>query len=108
MSSPLRAESDRQAIIAGLSDGTIEAIATDHAPHGALDKQVEFIHAPNGVIGLETSLSLTLALGRSGELAVIRAVEGLTVGPARFFHLPYGPLSAGAPADVSVLDCERE
>ena len=108
MNPPLRAESDRQAVVGALADGVLDAIATDHAPHGALDKQVEYIHAPNGVIGLETSLSLTLALVRSGELAVSRAVERLTVGPARCFHLPYGTLSAGAPADVIVLDSERE
>src|SRR5881394_784571 len=57
MSPPLRAESDRQAIVGALADGIIDAIATDHAPHGALDKQVEFIHAPNGIVGLETSLA---------------------------------------------------
>jgi len=108
MSPPLRAESDRQAIVAGLSDGTIDAVATDHAPHGALDKQVEFVHAPNGVIGLETSLALTLALVRAGELSLGRAVERLTVGPARCFDLPYGTLAAGAPADVVVVDAERE
>src|SRR2546427_4005330 len=108
MSPPLRAESDRQAIIAGLSDGTIEAIATDHAPHGALDKQVEFVHAPNGVIGLETSLALPVALVRAGELPLGRAVERLTVGPARCFDLPYGTLAAGAPADVVVVDAEKE
>src|SRR5439155_8572706 len=69
MSPPLRGEGDRQAVIAALNDGAIDAIATDHAPHGALDKQVEFAHALNGVIGLETSLSLTLAAVRAGELS---------------------------------------
>src|SRR5205823_12589170 len=108
MSPPLRAESDRQAIVAGLSDGTIDAVATDHAPHGPLDKQVEFVHAPNGIIGLETSLALTLALVRAGALSVGRAIERLTAGPARCFGLPYGTLSAGAPADVIVVDAERE
>jgi len=108
MSPPLRAEADRQAVIAGLNDGVIDAIATDHAPHGALDKQVEFAHAMNGVIGLETSLSLTLALVRAGALSLGRAVERLTAGPARCFGLPYGTLGAGAPADVIVLDAERE
>jgi len=108
MSPPLRAESDRAAVVAALNDGTIEAIATDHAPHGALDKQVEFIHAANGIIGLETSLALTLALVRSGELPLPRAVERLTVGPARCFGLPYGTLGAGASADVAVIDAERE
>jgi dihydroorotase len=108
MSPPLRAESDRRAVIEGLVDGTIEAIATDHAPHGALDKQVEFVHAPNGVIGLETSLALTLALVKAGELPPARAVERLTVGPSRCFDLPYGTLASGAPADVVVVDAERE
>jgi dihydroorotase len=108
MNPPLRAEGDRQAVVAGLNDGTIEAIATDHAPHGALDKQVEFVHAPNGIVGLETSLALTLALVRSGELPLVRAVERLTVGPARCFALPYGTLSPGAPADVAVVDADRE
>jgi dihydroorotase len=108
MSPPLRAESDRQAIVAALEEGIIDAIATDHAPHGALDKQVEFVQAANGVIGLETSLALTLALVRSGELSLAHAVERLTAGPARCFDLPYGTLGAGAPADVIVLDPEKE
>jgi dihydroorotase len=108
MSPPLRAESDRKAVIAGLNDGTIDAIATDHAPHGPLDKQVEFAHAMNGVIGLETSLALTLLLVRAGDLPLARAVERLTVGPSRCFGLPYGTLGAGAPADVVVIDSDRE
>jgi dihydroorotase len=108
MNPPLRAESDRQALAAALEEGVIDAIATDHAPHGALDKQVEFVQAANGIIGLETSLALTLALVRSGELSLTRALERLTVGPARCFELPYGTLGAGAPADVIVVDAERE
>jgi dihydroorotase len=108
MNPPLRAESDRQAVVAALEEGIIDAIATDHAPHGPLDKQVEFVHAANGVIGLETSLALALALVRSGELSLTRAVERLTAGPARCFDLPYGTLGAGAPADVIVVDAERE
>jgi dihydroorotase len=108
MSPPLRAESDRQAVVAGLDDGVIDAIATDHAPHGALDKQVEFAHALNGVIGLETSLALALAVVRAGELSLSRAVERLTAGPSRCFNLPYGALGPGSPADVIVVDAERE
>jgi dihydroorotase len=108
MSPPLRAEADRQAVIAALNDGIIDAIATDHAPHGPLDKQVEFAHAQNGVIGLETSLALTLALVRAGALSLSRAVERLTAGPARCMGLPYGTLGAGAPADAIVVDAERE
>jgi dihydroorotase len=108
MSPPLRGEGDRQAVIAALNDGTIDAIATDHAPHGGLDKQVEFAHALNGVIGLETSLSLALAAVRAGELSLGRAVERLTSGPSRCFGLPYGTLGPASPADVIVLDAERE
>ncbi|HEY4882518.1 MAG TPA: dihydroorotase [Myxococcales bacterium] len=108
MSPPLRGEGDRQAVIAALNDGAIDAIATDHAPHGTLDKQVEFAHALNGVIGLETSLSLALAAVRAGELSLGRAVERLTSGPARCFGLPYGTLGPASPADVIVIDAERE
>ena len=108
MSPPLRSEGDRQAVVAALAEGVIDAIATDHAPHGALDKNVEFVHAANGVVGLETSLALTLALVRAGELPVHLAVERLTSGPARCFRLPYGTLGAGCPADAIVVDAERE
>lgn len=107
MSPPLRGESDRQAIVGALADGIIDAIATDHAPHGTLDKQVEFINAANGIIGLETSLSLTLALVRAGALSLSRAVERLTIGPARCFGLPAGTLAVGALADLTVVDPER-
>jgi len=107
MSPPLRSESDRQAIVGALSDGVIDAIATDHAPHGPLEKDVEFERAANGVIGLETSLALTLALVRAGDLALPRAVERLSSGPARCFGLPYGTLAAGAPADVILVDPDR-
>src|SRR5712692_6275160 len=107
MSPPLRSESDRQAIVGALSDGIIDAVATDHAPHGPLEKDVEFENAANGVVGLETSLALTLALVRAGELALPRAVERLSSGPARCFGLPYGTLATGAPADVILVDAER-
>jgi dihydroorotase len=108
MSPPLRSEADRQAVVGALADGTIDAIATDHAPHGPLDKQVEFVEAPNGVIGLETSLALTLLLVRTGGLSLSRAIERLTVGAARCLGLPYGTLSPGAPADAIVVDAEKE
>ena len=108
MSPPLRAEADRQAVVAALADGIIDAIATDHAPHGPLDKQVEFVQAPNGIIGLETSLALTLRLAQSGEISLSRAIERLTIGPARCLGLPYGTLSPGAPADAIVVDAEKE
>jgi len=107
MSPPLRAESDRQAIVGALESGVVDAVATDHAPHGPLEKEVEFERAANGVIGLETSLALTLALVRAGELALPRAVERLSSGPARCFGLPYGTLAPGAPADVILVDAEK-
>jgi len=107
MSPPLRAEADRQAVVGALADGVIDAIATDHAPHGPLDKQVDFASAANGIIGLETSLGLTLALVRAGELPLYRAVERLTSGPARALGLSAGTLTPGAAADLIVVDPER-
>lgn len=108
MNPPLRAPEDVAAIRQGLADGTLDAIATDHAPHGILDKQVPFAEAANGVIGLETALPLTLALVRSGVLSPSRAVELLSSAPALTFRLPGGHLSPGAPADVTVLDPNAE
>ncbi len=104
MSPPLRHTEDVRAIREALADGTIDAIATDHAPHGALDKEVEFEKAANGVIGLETALGLTLELVQQGVLSKERAVELLTSGPARAFNLPGGHLGPGAPANVVVVD----
>jgi dihydroorotase len=104
MNPPLRGAEDVAALRQGLADGTLVAIATDHAPHGVLDKQVPFAEAANGVIGLETALPLTLALVREGILSAARAVELLSSGPAAAFHLPGGHLTPGAPADVTVVD----
>lgn len=104
MSPPLRHADDVRAIREALADGTIDAIATDHAPHGALDKEVEFDKAANGVIGLETALGLTLELVHQGVLSRERAVELLTSGPARAFNLSGGHLGPGAPANVVVVD----
>jgi dihydroorotase len=106
MTPPLRAETDRQAVVGALADGTLEAIATDHAPHGPLDKEVEFGCAANGVIGLETSLPLTLALVRQGELSLSQAVERLAWGPAKILGLPLGTLAKNASADVIVVDAD--
>ena len=77
---PLRADADRAAVIAGMADGTIDAIATDHAPHWPVEKDVEFDVAANGVVGLETALPLALALVRDGKLPLGRAIELLTAG----------------------------
>jgi dihydroorotase len=104
MNPPLRGPEDVAAVRQGLADGTLDAVATDHAPHGILDKQVPFAEAANGVVGLETALPLTLALVREGILSPARAVELLSSAPAAAFRLPGGHLAEGAPADVTVVD----
>jgi len=104
MNPPLRTWSDVQALKDGLRDGTIDAIATDHAPHAVQDKQCEFVDAPFGVVGLETALPLTLALVDEGILPLEAAVAKLTSEPARAFRLSKGSLALGADADVVVVD----
>jgi len=108
MNPPLRHLEDVMAVREGLADGTIDAIATDHAPHGILDKQVPYAEAANGVVGLETALPLTLELVRTQVLDATRAVELLTSSPARIFRLPGGHLGVGAPADVALVDPSAE
>ncbi len=104
MSPPLRSAADVEACVAGLADGTIDCIATDHAPHSPVEKDVEFDAALNGVVGLETAFPVCLELVKAGRLTERRLVEALTVGPARAFGLPGGSLARGAPADVAILD----
>jgi dihydroorotase len=104
MNPPLRSAEDRRAVQEGLADGTIDCIATDHAPHSAVEKDLEFDAAANGIVGLETAFAVCLGLVRSGALTERRLVEALTAAPARVFGLPGGSLSPGAPADVAVLD----
>jgi dihydroorotase len=106
MNPPLRRDIDLQAVQEALSDGTVDAIATDHAPHGISDKQVEFAKAANGVVGLETALTLTLERVRAGQLTVAQMANLLSSGPAAAFQLPGGHLGVGAPADVTVVDSE--
>ncbi|HKQ73703.1 MAG TPA: dihydroorotase [Blastocatellia bacterium] len=109
MAPPLRSQSDLEAIIEGLRDGTIDAIATDHAPHHANEKMLEFEHAPNGIIGLETAVSLTLdRLVHRGVISIGRMVELLSTIPARIFKLDRGTLKVGAVADVSIFDPNKE
>ncbi|MGH9416726.1 MAG: dihydroorotase [Terriglobales bacterium] len=108
MNPPLRSAADRDAVIAGLADGAIDAIATDHAPHAAHEKQLEFDRAPFGIIGLETALPLALRLVEAGRLSLPRLIDALTAAPARLFHLPGGRLQPGALADVTVFDPNRE
>lgn len=104
MSPPLRTAADVAAIRGGLADGTIDAVATDHAPHATVDKEVEFALASNGVVGLETAWGLVQRLVRDGHLGLSRAVALLTCGPAAAFGLPAGTLAPGAAADVTVID----
>jgi dihydroorotase len=104
MNPPLRSAEDVEALRQGLADGTIDAIATDHAPHSPEEKKLEFDAALNGVLGLETAFPVCLDLVRQGFLSERRLVEALTVGPARCFGLPGGTLACGAAGDVAILD----
>ena len=108
MNPPLRSRKDVDAIKAGLKDGTIDAIATDHAPHADFEKQREFDYAPFGVVGLETAWGLALTLVDEGTLSVEQVVALLTVQPARAFGLPKGTLAVGADADVTIVDPEAQ
>jgi dihydroorotase len=107
MNPPLRSEADRQAIIAGLADGTIDVIATDHAPHSRLEKDLEFDRAANGIIGLETSLPLTMELVRQGAIDPVRMVELMALNPAGILGVEGGDLSPGSRADITVVDPEK-
>jgi dihydroorotase len=108
MKPPLRPEEDRQALLAGIADGTIDAIASDHAPHHVDEKEVSFDQAPFGILGLETTVPLCLEhLVRPGSITLSRLVDLLSWGPARALGLPGGTLRPGSPADVTVLDLER-
>jgi dihydroorotase len=104
MNPPLRSRKDVDAIKAGLKDGTIDAIATDHAPHADFEKQREFDYAPFGIVGLETAWGLALTLVDEGVLSVEQVVALLTVQPARAFGLSKGTLAVGADADVTIVD----
>lgn len=104
MNPPLRESDDRAALIEGLRDGSIDIIATDHAPHHEDEKNVEFDHAPFGVVGLETAVSLGLdRLVHAGIISLGRFVELMAVNPARIIGVPGGRLAAGDPADLTIL-----
>jgi dihydroorotase len=105
---PLRSKEDVQAVREGLADGTIDVIATDHAPHSQLEKELEFDQAAFGVIGLETALPLTLDLVRQGILELAAAVGKLSSHPAKILDIPGGSLRAGDPADLIVVDSGHE
>jgi dihydroorotase len=104
MNPPLRSDLDRDAMLAGLADGSIDVIATDHAPHHFDEKHVEFDRAPFGITGLETCVSLTFdRLVHRGVITLRRMVELLSVNPAHVLRVPGGSLSDGVPADISIL-----
>jgi dihydroorotase len=104
MNPPLRTRNDVQAVKDGLRDGTIDVIATDHAPHATQEKQQDFTEAPFGIVGLETALPLTFALVDEGVLSLEQAIEKLTSAPAAAFGLNKGTLAVGADADVVLVD----
>jgi dihydroorotase len=109
MSPPLRSREHVEAVLAGMKDGTIDAIATDHAPHHADEKALEFDQAPFGIAGLETAVGLALDLVHSGLLDLERVVQMCSTNPARIFDLAdRGSLKTNAHADVTILDPQLE
>ena len=106
---PLRTEEDRRAIIEGLKDGTLNIIATDHAPHSREEKAKDIKDAPSGMIGLETSLALGItSLVKTGELELMELLEKMTINPALLYHLDAGRLTEGGPADLVLFDPDKK
>ena len=108
MSPPLRAQRDVDAILEGMRDGTIDIIATDHAPHAELDKQVEYSCAAFGIVGLETALPLSMEMVEQGVITLQEMIAMLTSRPAQLFKLDKGTLSVGREADVTIFDPAAE
>ena len=109
MNPPLRQEEDRLAIIEGLRDGTIDMIATDHAPHSAEEKAKPLTEAPSGIIGLETALSLGIReLVDKGYLSMMELIGKMSLAPAKLYRLDAGYLKEGGPADLVVFDPKKE
>lgn len=109
MNPPLRTEEDRDAIIEGLADGTIDIIATDHAPHSTSEKNVDFLKAPSGIIGLETALSLGITnLVKKGKLSLMELIRKMTTNPANLYKLEAGSIEKGKSADVVIFDTEEK
>lgn len=104
---PLRSAEDVEAIKEGLKDGTIDAIASDHAPHSSIEKDVEFEYAASGIIGMETSLSLSLKLVDDGIISVNQLIEKISTNPARILRIPKGTLAVGSDADITVIDPQK-
>jgi dihydroorotase len=108
MAPPLRTKRDAEALLEALADGTIDCVATDHAPQALSEKEGEFAEAANGIVGLETAVPLLLdRLVRAGRMDVPTLVARMSAGPARLLNLPGGSLAAGAPGDITILDLER-
>jgi dihydroorotase len=105
---PLRSAEDVEAVKAGLRDGTIDIIASDHAPHHVSEKEQDYTAAPSGMIGLETSVGLSLRLYHDGVLPLSHLVATYTIQPARLLGLPHGTLRQGGVADITIIDPERE
>lgn len=109
MNPPLRSKEDREALIEGLFDGTIDFIATDHAPHTEDEKAQGFLKAPFGIVGLETAFPLMYThFVKKGMMTLERLIEQFTINPAKTFNLPYGALKEGGAADLTLIDLERE
>lgn len=106
MNPPLRTEKDRKAVLEGVLDGTIDCIVTDHAPH-APEEKADFYHAPNGVIGMETSLAASLKLVHAGLMTLPELVEKMSDNPRRILGLPQHKLAVGEPADLTLVDLEH-
>ena len=107
VSPPLRSEEDRQAVIQGIKDGTIDAVASDHAPHDQDSKRLPFAQAASGMIGLETLLPISLDLVHNKHLSLLALLDRLALAPARLLGLPAGRLKKGAPADLILFDPEQ-
>lgn len=107
VSPPLRSEEDRRAVIEGLKDGTIDAIASDHSPQDQESKRLPFASAEPGIVGLETLLPLSLELYHNGSLNLLQVMRALTQRPAEILRLPGGNLKPGAPADLTIFDLDR-
>ena len=109
MNPPLRTEKDRQMLIEGLKDGTIDMIATDHAPHSREEKDRPLTQAPSGILGLETALALGITnLVKAGHLTLMELMEKMSLNPARLYKLDCGRMEAGAPADLVLFDADRQ
>jgi len=108
MNPPLRTEENREALLQGLRDGTIDIIASDHAPHEITSKEVEFDHASFGIIGLETTLPLTLRLVHEKVISLKEAIARLTINPSRLLNLNKGSIGIGKDADITIIDLEKE